>query len=77
MMITKGEFTRFSINGRMQLLHRYGKKILQQQHQQTSITIYKIFNYYVADIIITQHNHTVRTAEPVLDSIFQFYATDP
>ena len=77
MTITKGEFTRFSLNGRMQLLQLYGTIVFQQPEANNFFIIYKINNFYaLANLIITKQHYTVRSAEPVTDSIVFAYITN-
>lgn len=76
MTITKGEFTHFTINGRLQLLQLYGCPVFRIRLKQHYIIIYKIFNFYVATIITkttNQLNHTVHTAEPVTPGMMRYY----
>jgi len=73
MTITKGEFTRFTTSGRLQLLRLYGQSLLKLQLQQHQITIYQINNFYVADIITQQAGQLVQTTEPITESMLSFY----
>jgi hypothetical protein len=73
MTITRGEFTRFSISGRLQLLKLYGLAVMQLQHRCHQIIIYKIFNFYVEHIITQHRNNCLQTAEPLSSSMAMFY----
>ena len=73
MIITKGEFTRFGIKGKMQLLTMYGKLLLRTQLNNKQFILYSLFDFYVAVITSRQKKYTVISAEPVTNSIAQFY----
>lgn len=73
MIITKGEFTRFGIKGRMQLLTMYGKVLLRTQPDHNQLILYSLFDFYVAVTTNRQKKYTVISAEPVTNSIAQFY----
>lgn len=71
--MTKGEFTRFSIKGRMQLLTMYGKVLLRTQLDKKQLSLYILFDFYVAVISSRVKKNIVISAEPLTHNMAQFY----
>ena len=73
MKITKGEYCQFTLQGKIQLLHLYGKVICHKAINDKSITIFRIFNFYVEVIYNEQMDNLIIQAEPVSQNLINFY----
>ena len=50
MKISKGEFCQLSLLGRIRLLHQYARHICSKTFDTKKITIFKLYDFYVAVI---------------------------
>ena len=73
MKITKGEYCQFTLQGKIQLLHLYGKAICHKAIDDKAITIFRVFDFYVEVIYIEPMNNFIIQAEPVSQSLINFY----
>jgi hypothetical protein len=47
MHLSKGEYTQFSLKGRLNLLNEFGTLLTQKRINETEIKIYYIYDFYV------------------------------
>ena len=73
MKITKGEYCQFTVQGKIQLLHLYGKVICHKSIDDKGIIILKIFDFYVEVIYSEPMNNFIIQAEPVSQSLINFH----
>jgi len=64
MKLTPGEYCRFSLSGRIALLHQYGKFICSRLVHSKKILVYKLYDFYV-EVIKDLVKNTVLEANPV------------
>lgn len=73
MKITKGEYCQFTLQGKIQLLHLYGKVICHKAIDGKDITIFRIFDFYIEVIYSEPMNNSIVQAEPISKSIVNFH----
>lgn len=73
MKITKGEYCQFTLQGKIQLLHLYGKVICHKAIDDKGITIFRIFDFYVEVIYNEPMNNFIVQAEPISQNLINFY----
>ena len=73
MKITKGEYCQFTLQGKTQLLHLYGKVICRRTIEDKAITIFRVFDFYVEVIYNEQMDNLIMQAEPVSQNLINFY----
>lgn len=73
MKITKGEYCQFTLQGKIQILHLYGKVICHTAIADKGITIFRIFDFYVEVIYSEPMNNFIVGAEPISKSLLNFY----
>ncbi len=61
MHLSQGEYSQFSIRGRLSLLQEFGMPIREKMVQETRIEIYLLYGFYVE---VIYENDQVITAEP-------------
>lgn len=71
MYLSKGEYTKFSLKGRLNLLNEFGRLVKEKHGIGTGVKIYKLYDFYV-EVISTDKK--IIKAEPVLFSnLLSFY----
>ena len=73
MKITKGEYCQFTLQGKIQLLHLYGKAICHKAIDDKCITIFRVFDFYVEVIYSEPMNNFIEQAEPISKSLINFH----
>ena len=73
MKITKGEYSQFTLQGKIQLLHLYGKVICHKAIDDKGITILRVFDFYVEVVYNEQMDNLIMQAEPVSQNLINFY----
>ena len=73
MKITKGEYSQFTLQGKIQLLHLYGKVICHKAIDDKGITILRVFDFYVEVVYSVPMNNFIIQAEPVSQSLINFH----
>ena len=73
MKITKGEYCQFTLQGKIQLLHLYGKAICHNTIDDKGITIFRVFDFYVEVIYNEPMNNFIVQAEPISKNLINFY----
>lgn len=68
MDLTKGEFTQYSIEGRLGLLAIEGKLVAKRRYALTTFFIYRMFDFYVSKAIINADN-SLDAVEIISDEI--------
>jgi len=76
MNITKGEYTQFSLTGRLQLLTLYGELVALVSSPEAEVLIFRLFDFFVA--LVTDHSRcsTPVAADPVTPGLVKFYSQD-
>jgi hypothetical protein len=64
MTITKGEFCRFSLNTRRQLLKEFGNYVCQVIVGRKSISVFKIYGFYV-ELVFNELSNQVERIQPI------------
>lgn len=59
-----GEFCQFSLNTRFELLKEFGKSVLKKKVSMTSVSVYKVFGFYV-EVYENLASHRLEKVEPV------------
>ncbi|MDN3654065.1 hypothetical protein QWZ08_00420 [Ferruginibacter paludis] len=73
MKITRGEYCRFSLQGRVQLLCCCGRYVCSAAIENKYLIVYKLPDFYV-EVLTDLHNHTIVHARPVLSlQLIAFY----
>jgi hypothetical protein len=71
MHLSKGEYTQFSLKGRLNLLNEFGTLITQKIVNETEIKIYYIYDFYVEVFFIEK---LVAKAEPLISNgLLRYY----
>lgn len=71
MHLSKGEYTQFSLKGRLNLLKEFGTLLTQKRTNETEIKIYYIYDFYVEVFFIEK---LVTKAEPLISTgLFRYY----
>jgi uncharacterized protein YqgQ len=63
MYLSKGEYTRFSLKGKLNLLNEFGILVNEKHADDIEIKIYQLYDFYVE---VLYEKHCVVKAEPVL-----------
>jgi hypothetical protein len=63
MHLSKGEYTQFSLKGRLKLLNEFGTHVIEKKINETVVKIYYIYDFYVEVCVIKKH---VTKIEPVV-----------
>jgi hypothetical protein len=72
MYLSKGEYTQFSLKGRLNLLDEFGILINEKYADKVEIKIYQLYDFYVE--VIYEKQYVVK-AEPVMFAeLLNFYA---
>jgi hypothetical protein len=56
MDLTKGEFTQYTIEGRLGLLAIEGKLVAKRRYAHTTFFVYRMFDFYVSKAVINADN---------------------
>lgn len=73
MKITIGEYCRFSLQGRINLLYQYGEIICYGIFEKKLITIFKLFYFHV-EVVIELLSKSIVEANPVVFcNLLRFY----
>ena len=64
MTITKGEFCQFSLNTRRQLLQEFGNYVCQVIVGRKSISVFKIYGFYV-ELVVNELSNKVERIQPI------------
>jgi hypothetical protein len=71
MHLSKGEYTQFSLKGRLNLLNEFGTLLTQKIVNETEIKIYYIYDFYVEVFL---NEKLVTKAEPVVfNGLLRYY----
>jgi hypothetical protein len=71
MHLSKGEYTQFSLKGRLNLLNEFGTLLTQKRINETEIKIYYIYDFYVE---VFSENKLVTKVEPLIFSgLLKYY----
>ncbi len=71
MHLSKGEYTQFSLKGKLNLLNEFGTLIIQKTINETDIKIYHIYDFYVEVFYL---NKIVTKAEPLIfNGLLRYY----
>lgn len=73
MKITKGEYCQFTLQGKIQLLHLYGRVICRKVIADKGITIFRVFDFYVEVVYSEPMNNFIIQAEPISQCLINFY----
>jgi hypothetical protein len=65
MHLSKGEYTQFSLKGKLNLLNEFGTLLTQKRINETEIKIYYIYDFYVEVFSIKK---LVTKVEPLISS---------
>jgi hypothetical protein len=72
MYLSKGEYTQFSLKGRLSLLDEFGILINKKYAGETEIKIYQLYDFYVE---VFYNNKIIIKAEPLIfNSLLSYYA---
>lgn len=73
MKITIGEYCRFSLQGRINLLYQYGEIICYGIFEKKLITIFKLFDFHV-EVVNELFSKSIVAAKPVVScNMISFY----
>jgi hypothetical protein len=75
MELTKGEFSQFTTESRLNLLAMKGVLVAQRSYDRTTCCIYKIFDFYVSKTIRNKDN-SVGAIEIISEDIVQELFSD-
>ena len=64
MIITKGEFCQFSLNARREMLKEFGNYICEIIIGRKSISIFKIYGFYV-ELVFNETSNKVERIQPI------------
>jgi hypothetical protein len=71
MHLSKGEYTQFSLKGRLNLLKEFGILLIQKRIDETEIKIYYIYDFYVEVFL---NEKLVTKAEPFISNgLLRYY----
>ncbi len=71
MHLSKGEYTQFSLKGRLNLLNEFGTLLTQKKLNETEIKIFYIYDFYVEVFFIEK---LVAKVEPVVfNALIKYY----
>jgi hypothetical protein len=69
--LSKGEYTQFSLKGRLNLLNEFGILLTQKKLNATEIKIYYIYDFYVEVFLVEK---LVTKVEPLIySSLLRYY----
>ncbi len=69
--LSKGEYTQFSLKGRLNLLNEFGMLLTQKKTNATEIKIYYIYDFYVEVFLVEK---LVTKVEPLIsNSLLRYY----
>jgi hypothetical protein len=69
--LSKGEYTQFSLKGRLNLLNEFGILLTQKKTNATEIKIYHIYDFYVEVFLVDK---LVTKVEPLIySSLLRYY----
>lgn len=75
MKITKGAFCRFTLPGRIKLLHQYGNFICSKIIDAKKIMVFKLCDFYVA-VIKDLVRNCILEANPIIShELLQFFVS--
>lgn len=77
MNITKGEYTQFTLQGRVQLLDLYGECLLMSVAPGGAILIFRLFDFLVVLVTDPRCCHTPVAADPVTPEMAAFLCRNP
>ncbi len=63
MQLTKGEYTQFSLRGKIYLLEEYGMLLIEKYLNDKIIKIYRLYDFFVE--VLIKNNSPIK-AEPLL-----------
>jgi protoheme ferro-lyase len=71
MHLSKGEYTQFSLKGKLNLLNEFGTLLTQKRINETDIKIYYIYDFYVQVFYIEK---LVTKVEPLIfNGLLRYY----
>ena len=73
MKLTKGEFSQFSLKGKISLLEQYGQSITKIYYGYQSIQIYKIYDFYAELIVNHKKLHQVERVDLISTTMMNYY----
>jgi hypothetical protein len=71
MHLSKGEYTQFSLKGKLNLLNEFGTLLTQKRINETDIKIYYIYDFYVEVFYVEK---IVTKVEPLISNgLLRYY----
>jgi hypothetical protein len=71
MHLSKGEYTQFSLKGKLNLLNEFGTLLTQKKVNETEIKIYYIYDFYVEVFYVEK---LVTKVEPLIfNGLLRYY----
>jgi hypothetical protein len=71
MNLSKGEYTQFSLGGKLNLLKEYGLLLSENKIDEVNVKIYFIYDFYVE---VFSKNNYVTKAEPIVSlALMKYY----
>jgi hypothetical protein len=71
MHLSKGEYTQFSLKGKLNLLNEFGTLLTQKSVNETEIKIYRIYDFYVEVFYVEK---LVTKVEPLIfNGLLRYY----
>lgn len=65
MQLTRGQFTQFELEARMELLNEYGRFILARRLDNVWLKVYALFDFFV-EVMVSTENEKISRCEPVV-----------
>ena len=71
--ITREEYCRFSFNGRLRLLHLFGKVVFEKITQTEELVVFRLDDFYVTAIKDLETNSVIEVNPVWSEELLQFY----
>jgi hypothetical protein len=71
MHLSKGEYTQFSLKGKLNLLHEFGMLLTQKKIDETEIKIYYIYDFYVE--VFYEEKRIVKVEPLMFSGLLRYY----
>lgn len=75
MELTEGEFSSFSLKGRVMLAEEFGTFLSQIETNDTLIKVYGLFGFYV-EVIYDKWKNEIMGIKPISFNLLRFYLED-
>jgi hypothetical protein len=77
MKVTKGEYSQFSLKGRIQLLKEFGKLIVEKKVEGRGLRVFELYDFYVV-VLYKKGFKTAESAELISPGeLLRFYMNKP